>query len=126
MKEKIMGAFYELCMKAKNTWENSYSGTSELEPDLLLILKFVKEHAEYKNEFIQGFQEIINGSNTAPLEIVIFCMRELQWQEIKDAAAERLLSHDDWRIKSAMQDIIDVYSPIWGNSDLYQYYSEEK
>ncbi len=120
--KNIIDAFNKLAFIVKNKWEITY-GTNEIEPELLNILDFVKKNIAYRMEIANCFIDIINDYTKGPLEIVVFCMRELQWQEVKEAAGSRQISHKDPRVKFAMQKILDVYEREWNDADLYHYYS---
>lgn len=117
--------FEHLCLESKKLWEESKLGTKEIEPSLLNILNFVKNNINYKLIFSNKFKKILIDPNEGPLEIVIFCMRELQWLEIKNAALERSAKISDMRTKSAMRDVIAVYEDKWEDADLYEYYTKK-
>ncbi len=124
MIDDIVRDFQQLCAKADMKWNNTF-GTDELELDLLEILFFVKKNPGYRKDFARGFINIVNDYKYGPLEIVIFCMRDLRWEDVKKAASERQMSCEDPRIKSAMQEVLDVYKSVWTNADLYKYYSKK-
>jgi hypothetical protein len=117
--------FKEMAMIAQKKCENTY-GSEELEPELLDILNFVKANLNKRNVLSQCFIDIVNDYRNGPLEIVIFSMRELQWDEVKDAALSRKQISDDPRVQSAMNDVLAVYKDEWEDADLYKYYSKER
>ena len=69
--------FWKLVAITQDVWNNTY-GTNELEPYLLDILQFVKKHITEKDDLVKCFIILLKES-CGPLEIVVFCMRELQW-----------------------------------------------
>jgi len=113
--------FWTLVSVTQNAWDKTY-GVNEIEHHLLDILQFVKKHPTDKDDFIECFITLLKKS-AGPLEIVEFCMRELQWEEIKKAAEQMQIESKDIRLQNAMQRIIDVYSENWDDADLYKYYS---
>ena len=115
--------FWKLVAITQDVWNNTY-GTNELEPYLLDILQFVKKHITEKDDLVKCFIILLKES-CGPLEIVVFCMRELQWMEVKNAVEQIMRkAPKDIRLLNAMQQVLDVYSEKWEDRDLYQYYSE--
>ena len=74
-----------LCQETQNKWEVTY-GVNEIEDCLLKILIFIKQNLKHQSEFSNYFVDRIQHKEKFPLEIIIFSMRELQWNEIKEAA----------------------------------------
>jgi hypothetical protein len=115
--------FLSLCNTVKKREAITY-GVNEIEKELLNILNFIKEHKLYEKEYKNFLIEIVRGLKLYPLQIIIFCMRELQWEEIKNAAISEKNNTNDWRIISSMNDILQVYETEWEDADMYQYYSK--
>lgn len=115
-------SFKKMAMIAQKKWENTY-GSEEIEPKLLDILNFVKANLDKRNILSQCFIDIINDYRNGPLEIVIFSMRELKWNEVKNAALNRKKISGDPRVWSAMDDVLAVYKDKWEDAELYKYYS---
>lgn len=113
--------FWELVQIAKNAWYNT-SGINEIECYLLDVLRFVKRFPDDRNEFIKCFITLLHDGRSS-MEIIQFCMRELQWLEIKEAATEIQRNSNDIRMKDIMERIIEVYKEKWVDEDLYDYYS---
>ena len=124
MKDMILKNFNTLCNNVKEKYDVSF-GVNEIEDLLLIVLNYIKKNKNYKKEFTTCFIERIKRNYNFPLEVVIFCMRELQWPEIKEAAINEINKTNDCRIISRMNDILKVYQKDWGDSDMYQYYSEK-
>ena len=121
----VINQFKKLCQKAKIIWDKNTFGVSELEPYLLDILFIVKNNIDCRKDFSDEFVKILTNYRYGPLEIVIFCMRELQWKEVKEAALNIQLEAEDPRVKISMQDVLNVYQTVWEDADLYEYYSKE-
>jgi len=117
-----LNTFWELVLVTQNAWNETY-GVNEIEHHLLDILEFVKKYPGDKDNFIKGFVTLLQ-ENRGPFEIVEFCMRELQWLEVKEATEQIQRKSRDIRVQNVMQRIIDVYSEKWNDADLYKYYSE--
>ncbi|PHX37308.1 hypothetical protein AO263_19025 [Pseudomonas sp. NZIPFR-PS5] len=90
------------------------------ERSLLNILEFVKNHPGYKEEFIERFKLILMSRKT-PFEAVAFCMRELQWDEIKEFVVSKMNPSDDPR-SEALRSTLTAYDETWPDADLYSYY----
>lgn len=120
----IYQRFIALCDEVKRKEAVTY-GVNEIEPELLSVLGFIKTHPKFLNSFKKFMLELVNGSSLYPLEIVIFCMRELQWPEIREEANLEKGKTDDWRIISSMGNILAVYDFEWEDADMYEYYSKE-
>jgi hypothetical protein len=119
--------FYDLAKQAESILDSTYD-CRKAEPLYVKILKLVKSHADLRQEFVGAFLAMLGGKD-GPWELIQFCMRELQWVEIKEALvnlrkAEINGSHD-WRVISVLNDILAVYEPVWEDADLYEYYSKE-
>ncbi|KAA8694040.1 hypothetical protein F4W70_29430 [Pseudomonas cannabina] len=91
------------------------------EKSLLNILEFVKKHPEYKKDFIERFKFMLMSGST-PFEAVAFCMRELQWGEIKEFVLLKMNPSDDPR-SEALRSTLTAYDETWPDADLYSYYS---
>lgn len=124
MNNHIIKKFEDLCYIAKNIWENNTHGIRDLEPYLLDILKFTKNNLELKSKLAKSFIKIINDHRNGPLEIVMFAMRELRWEEVMMAALERKRTSTDPRVWTGMNDVLDVYEDDWEDADMYEYYSK--
>ncbi|BCD88140.1 hypothetical protein PSm6_45470 [Pseudomonas solani] len=102
----------------------------ELEPDLLKLLQLVKGHVEHTVLFKQLFIEI--GTSTTHCSwVLLYCMRDLRWVEVKDAI-------NDWfqaqggrysvpRLMNYVSDVNWVYhdSP-WDSADFFLYHWERE
>jgi len=71
---------WSLNAEAKQAWkdEGIIDGVI-LEPALLQILNYIKKNQHLKPELVVYFSRLINDGAVGPYEIIIFCMRELQW-----------------------------------------------
>lgn len=104
----------------------AYDEESEIsyETSLLMILNFVKCNLIYKKEFILKFENILMTSSS-PFEVVAFCMRELQWSEIKDFVISNMDPSQDPR-SEALRGVLTAYDEFWPDADLYKYYDANK
>ena len=113
-----------LCQETQDKWEITY-GVNEIEDCLLKILILIKQNSKHRSEFSDYFIERIQRKEKFPLEIIIFCMRELQWVEIEEAVTNEMYKASDPRIISAMKQILEVYEVDWEDGDMYEYYSKK-
>ncbi len=125
-REAIVNEFKELCKKADKTWETMTRGAPDLEPDLLAILEFTKKNLKHRDILVDCFVELVYDRTIGPFEIIVFCMRELQWEEIKEAAIAKCNKTHDPRVHAVMDDILEVYEPEWEFAEIYKYYAEKE
>ena len=116
--------FFGLCEEVSSVFGRG-CGLNIIEPYLLKILEFSKKHPEGRIELVKCFNRIIEDRSAGPLEIVIFCMRELRWPEVEKEAIDRLTSCDDLRVQSAMNNVLAVYDEEWEDADFYEYYQQK-
>ncbi len=119
---KITEEFWALCLHANNT-KGQDCGLDQLEPDLLNILNFTKLHADKREELAECFFGLVHDRTKGPFEILIFCMRELRWPEVRVEVEKRLEKSEDPRVHSVLNEILDVYEDEWDDADMYSYYS---
>jgi hypothetical protein len=124
MNTKNLSKFIDLCDAVKRKEKITY-GVNEIEKELLDVLNYIKIYKKGEEEIKAFLIKIVKGEEIYPLEIIIFCMRELQWLEIKEAAIEEKTKTHDWRIISSMNHILEVYENNWECADMYEYYSKE-
>lgn len=117
----VSDEFWLLVKSAETAWENT-DGADELEPYLLAILEFAKKHSADREELVRCFSVLVK-EDRGPIEILEFCMRELQWQEVKDATIQAMKEHADIRVLDALDRVLAVYEAKWDDADLYKYYS---
>ena len=96
----------------------------EAEPLYLELLEFLKVNLDKKEYFAKKLANRVKNAQE-PWEAIQFCMRELKWEAVKNAALDRISSTDDPRVISVMNDILAVYEDEWEDADLYKYYSKE-
>lgn len=121
MTDDVTLLFWRKCADLLDLWEAS-NQPGDLEDALIDLLSFVKRNPEQKDFFLSAFAELVHDRNKGPLDVVTFCMRELQWEEIKQVATQRIRTSDDPRITRAMEDLLKVYEQSWPDSDFYNYY----
>lgn len=91
------------------------------EMSLLHILDFVKQHPDHKREFINRFKQILISQNS-PFEAVAFCMRDLQWPEIREFVISKMNPLENPRTE-ALRSTLTAYEEFWPDADLYTYYN---
>ena len=116
--------FLKLCEDVSEVFGRG-CGLNLIEPHLLKVLDFSRENPEARMELAECFKKILRDRSAGPLEIVIFCMRELRWPEVEKEATDRLVSSDDLRVQSAMNSVLAVYDDEWEDADFYEYYSDK-
>jgi len=110
--------FDKLCDRAMAAFGEELDISYEM--SMVEILKFVKSHLNRKEFFVTRFEEMM--SNNSPFEVVAFCMRELQWLEIKEFVVSKMSPSQDPRSES-LRGVLTAYDEIWPDADMYDYYS---
>jgi hypothetical protein len=80
--------FWRLCQVVDEA-DTPESGVPDLEPGLLAILNLAKGSADRRELLARCFVSLVDGSRVMSEWIVLFCMRELRWTEVCDAANAR-------------------------------------
>jgi hypothetical protein len=119
---EVSARFWNKSAQIAERWEVALE-PREFEGLLLEVLELVKANPNEREFFVRAFLEILNDRSKGPLEILVFCMRELRWTEIRSAAIEMIRQSDDPRTGAALDHLLAVYEPIWEDAFLYSYYS---
>ncbi len=123
----ILNTFHNLAHESSKVLDSTYD-CRKAEPYYVEILDLIKAHPEYRAKFVKEFLSILSSGN-APWELIQFCMRELQWEEIKNEIKlekqKEINRNHDWRIISVLDHILEVYEKDWDDAELYLYYSKE-
>ncbi|MDF2396022.1 hypothetical protein GWQ44_10780 [Pseudomonas sp. 3MA1] len=115
----ISDTFDQLCALAALSYDET--GDTRFESRLLDILNLVKSYPQARDLFVEKFK-IMLSSRVTPLEVVEFCMRELQWEEVKCFALALYQPSINPR-SQALAGLISAYEEVWPDEDLYRYYS---
>ena len=121
--------FWRLC-RVVDEADTPESSVPDLEPHLLAILNLAKENLDRRALLVRCFVSLVDGSRVLSNWIVLFCMRELRWIEVRDAAnlrferaggvrAPRLMnwiSHINWAYDDA----------AWEDADFFQYFWQQE
>ncbi len=116
----ISDTFDQLCALAALSYDET--GDTRFESRLLDILNLVKSYPQARDLFVERFK-IMLSSRVTPLEVVEFCMRELQWEEVKCFALALYQPSINPR-SHALAGLISAYEEVWPDEDLYRYYSD--
>ncbi|BBP82703.1 hypothetical protein PHLH8_23450 [Pseudomonas sp. Pc102] len=127
--EEAQALFWRYADSVTALYEND-ADVPELEPDLLKLLQLVKEHVEHTVLFKQLFIEL--GTSTTHCSwVLLYCMRDLRWVEVKDAINGWFHAQGGRnsvpRRMNYVSDVNWVYhdSP-WGKADFFLYYWERE
>lgn len=118
----------ELIKQSKEAEEASdlFHSTFLYEPHLIKILYYIKSRIEYKDEFVEFFKKCIDIPELIFWEVIMYCMRDLQWEEIKEKIQTKLNSDFDLdlRYRRILEVILEAYEEDWEESDLWAYYHQ--
>lgn len=110
------------CQDAKEA-SDKYHSSSLYEPYLIKILFYIKAHKPYKMEFVNFFQDSIENPGSIFWEIIMYCMRDLKWDEVKSTVLKKMDQEIDPRQRSILHSILGVYEENWEDSDLWVFYT---
>ena len=116
--KNIMRQFEQLTHEANEVLNKTFD-CRKVEPIYIEILNLIKENPRYHNQFVTALLSILS-SGKAPWELIQFCMRELQWPEIKNSIFAELEGAKDWRVISVLNHILEVYESEWEDAIIYE------
>lgn len=126
---EIEREFWRLCqiVDAADTVESS---VPDLEGHLLDILSFVKANLDQREVLVRCFCALVDGSRSYTRWIVLFCMRELRWSEVCEAANQRFQLAGGVkapRLMGWISDINWVYDDApWESADYFLYFWQKE
>jgi hypothetical protein len=103
--------------------EEARQDDDALENAMVTLLGFIKEHPESRQVFVSEFLESVSGTKGVELDVVAFCMHELRWPEVLEAARTRNRNPHP-RSMNLIARIIEAYDDDWDSRDLYAYYRD--
>lgn len=121
MSDDLVVEFRRLCDKAIVA-SDTLDSTEDFEPDFINVLEFIREHPSIESDIKQVFIDMLGRKDGVPYELLSFCMHELRWVEIKDAAEQRFNSESSPRVLAVMENIIDSFSEGWSSKITYPYF----
>ncbi len=123
--KEIAQEFWRLIDSAQQRWEKTYSA-DELEPSLLDILNFVKQHSKSRNALEKCFIDLVHAiGKSVKVDVLEFCMYELRFPNVKRVVEETIRHSQDIRKQTALESILQAYSDDWDGVELYDYYSHK-
>jgi hypothetical protein len=78
---------------------------ADCEPQFSRVLAFVRSHPQSRAQLVDGFRTILSS------HITRFCMRQLQWPEIDNAARDRMREDIHNSEYASLQQLLAVYEP---------------
>ena len=122
--ESIQSEFNKLVDTVEEKWKTTYSA-EEIEPSFLNVLNFVNQNLSSRDTLVQCFISLLHNPEwNGPVELIEFCMFELRWPEVKQAAEEIVKHTQDIRERDFLRTISYAYSDDWDGIDFYLYYSK--
>jgi hypothetical protein len=122
---RLYEQYYQICK------DPNRSGSMEMHDLLASILAFLRSSSlESREGLAKCFIELVEGLRdfhskaSYTWDLIPFCMRELQWPEVK-AAIDREIASNDLDVVSYLKKIRSAYEPVWINEDKFVYYVEK-
>jgi hypothetical protein len=101
--------------------EEARQDDDAVESAMVTLLGFIKAHPEARPAFVSAFVESVSGTKGAALDVIAFCMHELRWPEILEAA-RTCNRNPNPRSMNLIARIIEAYDDDWDSRDLYAYF----
>lgn len=126
--DEIEKMFWSLCEEVNHLDSLEVDAdVPDLEPSLLAILNYVKNNSQFKQLFINCFIKIANGEVESSEWILLFCMRELRYPEVRKAANLHFEHaggrYGAPRLMNWLSNINHVYEDtLWKDADFFEYY----
>lgn len=95
-----------------------FISTTEIDRDLFGILKWIRKNIEIKALIVEYLLTELDRQDGFPQDIIEYCMVDLKWPEIHDAAKERLGKAEDPRVEEVLRDIEPDYLGTWDYLDM--------
>jgi hypothetical protein len=129
MEEHIRQQFIQLCRNAYEADLRTYN-CHDIEPLLVEIINFVKEHTGYHNLFVELFLQADKKAFQSPPDLLPFTMRELRFDEVYQVALQELKegykNSTFARRMNHLSDIVHAFEDeVWEHADMWPYYSHE-
>jgi hypothetical protein len=103
----------------------------DMEPYLLAVLNYVKMHPDGEAFFKTEFSKFVQNDNSVGYYLVPFCMRELRWPEVREAARLHMemlqRANQHARFMNYFSDLIQAYEElVWDSAILFPYYANRE
>jgi hypothetical protein len=110
-----------------NSQRNIGDYNSEKQEEILIqMLNLVKGNSGARQDFAQCFIDIVNDPNCGMTwAVVLFCMRELQWPEVKEAI-ERFIASQKGVSDSSWRTMLEAYKKEWSFHGHFRYYDKRE
>ena len=94
--------------------------TSDFEPAFTEVLLFIREHPACRVDAVATMASALHRPDALPWELLAFLMHELRWPEVQEEVTRVIQQSEDWRIKTALSNVVAAFEDGWPDADLYQ------
>jgi hypothetical protein len=110
---------------------NSNTTNAEIEAGLCKILEFIKQHEAARPLLSECLREMVRNTSYGEVawmtwELVPFCMRELQWPEIREEIKLRLRASQDHSEKRILRHMLEPFENPRLFDQHYVYYINKR
>lgn len=91
-----------------------------VEPQYAAVLDYCWEHPELRPELAKEFVALAFDSEHGSSNMVMFCMHELKWTEVRDVFAVLLENEKSARARFFIKGILASFDDDWRLAHLYQ------
>ena len=109
--DTVVKIFRDLCLQASQAEDAELNRF--LETEYSAVLDYVIRHPTWRNEFGSEFIRMVTFPGTISAELVEYCMYELRWPEVAEAARSMMNTSDDPRNISVFEHILESFQDDW-------------
>jgi hypothetical protein len=121
-----MSYFDYIWKKAEDSIERNEDARAS-EHTLVICLSYIISHPEIKSVIESKIVKIIENGATIPHELIGFCMHELRWPKVFDAARRRRDREANNPHGQRLSELImESYSDDWDGRVIYEYYQNKR
>jgi hypothetical protein len=102
---------------AKLLEEDSPDVASDQEPSFLRVLEIASE-PHLADVVRTMFVEMLTGVREAPEWLIPFCMRRLQWDDIRRISSDVSISPNS-RLSTLASEVLEAYGPSWDGDQMF-------
>ena len=102
--------------------EPHFVGVGEIEHLLLGVLELLESERISRVSGVNALVRLAIEWPAGAIETLEFCLRRLQWPELKSVLEEHVRSGSDFRTRDAASAVLEVFEPEWPNGEIYRTY----
>ncbi len=114
--------------------ENTVPGASNVEPEFLKTLEFIKRYPDLRPQVIGEFSKMLQDKTFGRYMLIQYCMHELRWPEMRAAAKQIYAQSQIDLIRQQLygtasqhlaflEEVVSSFEDTWPSKSLFKYYT---